>query len=334
MKATSLMTAATFVAGIALAWTPTHAADSMKMTFNWLAGAAHLGFIYGDELGFYKDVGIDIEFEEGRGSGPTSQMVATGQTDIGMASATAALTTASKGAPIVVISPLFQVNSFGVISLAETGIATPSDLVGKKVGTSAGKAGTALFDAMLAAQEIDPSTIEIVNMDSKAMTGMLEQKVVDAVVNVPSQVQFPLMDRDIETRMLFFRDHGAPTINLAIIANSDKLKANPDLYRRFLSASLKGWAATRAAPEKAIAALRARYVDAKGADTLLRQFTGYISDLICPPGAAKIGLAPDTTWDVTYRILTERLNFPAERPITAYYTNDYIPADSPACVTH
>ena len=150
----------------------------------------------------------------------------------------------------------------------------------------------------------------------------------------PSQIEIPLMDRGVKTRTMFFRDYGAPTINLSIVANTDKLRKNPDLYRRFLRASLKGWAAARANPEAAVAALRERYVDAKSASNLLRQFRLYISDLLCPSGAKTIGLAPKSTWDTTYKILTERLNFPANKKIEEYYTNDFLPADAPKCVQH
>jgi NitT/TauT family transport system substrate-binding protein len=59
----------------------------MKITLNFLAGGPQAGFVYAKKLGLYKNAGIDLTIEEGRGSATTAQMVATGQTDAGFADA-------------------------------------------------------------------------------------------------------------------------------------------------------------------------------------------------------------------------------------------------------
>ena len=45
----------------------------MKLTLNFLAGGPQAGFIYAKKLGYYKDVGIDLTIEEGKGSATTAQ---------------------------------------------------------------------------------------------------------------------------------------------------------------------------------------------------------------------------------------------------------------------
>ena len=57
----------------------------MKMTFNWVADTGYIPFLYADELGYYKDAGIEMEFEQGRGSVVTAQLIAQGQADVGYA---------------------------------------------------------------------------------------------------------------------------------------------------------------------------------------------------------------------------------------------------------
>ena len=71
----------------------------MKLTLNFLAGGPQAGFMYAKKLGYYKDAGIDLTIEEGKGSATTAQQVATGQTDVGFADAPAAMQIRSKGAP-------------------------------------------------------------------------------------------------------------------------------------------------------------------------------------------------------------------------------------------
>src|SRR6266508_5263087 len=87
-----------FLAAI-LIGSPVVGAEKAKITLNWLPGEASIGIIYADALGYYKDAGIELEIEPGKGSGTTSQLVAAGNTDIGFANGPSAITIASKGAP-------------------------------------------------------------------------------------------------------------------------------------------------------------------------------------------------------------------------------------------
>ena len=84
-------------------------------------------------------------------------MVATGQTDIGFADAPAAMQLRTKGAPVKIVAPVLQTNGFAIISLEESNIQSPKDLIGKKVAVQPGTAQTTLLDAILAANGIDKS---------------------------------------------------------------------------------------------------------------------------------------------------------------------------------
>ena len=59
--------------------------------------------------------------------------------------------------------------------------------------------------------------------------------------------------------MMYFRDNGVALVSFGLIANEEKLKANPDLYKRFVAASLKGLAAAMKNPEAGVDALRKNY---------------------------------------------------------------------------
>ena len=76
------------------------AADKIKLTMNWTADSAHLGFALAQKNGYYADEDLEVELEEGRGSAVAAQLVATGQAELGYADAGAALNVASQGAPI------------------------------------------------------------------------------------------------------------------------------------------------------------------------------------------------------------------------------------------
>jgi len=70
---------------------PAQTPKPMKLTLNFLAGGPQAGFMYAKKLGYYKDAGIDLTIEEGKGSATTAQQVATNQTDVAFADAPAAM---------------------------------------------------------------------------------------------------------------------------------------------------------------------------------------------------------------------------------------------------
>ena len=326
----AILSAAVVAAGLAFGAWQAQAADHMKMTFNWVADTGYIPFLYADELGYYKEAGIEMEFEQGRGSMVTSQLIAQGKADVGYADSGAAISVAAKGGPIKIIAVINQANSYGLVSLADSGIKTPADLEGKKVGVCPGCAQVPLLDAFIAVQHLD-GKVQVENVQESAFAGLLTEKKVDAVAQDPQTIMVPLAEKGVETQMMYFRDNGVALVSFGLIANEEKLKANPDLYKRFVVASLKGLAAAIKNPEAGVDALRKRYPDSAPKATALASFTKYDIPTFCIAGAKSLGSPPQSAWDMSYEIMTKSMNIPTDKPMTYYYTTDYLPADAPSC---
>jgi NitT/TauT family transport system substrate-binding protein len=321
-------------AGLAvlLGATTASAADAptpFKLTLNFLAAGPQAGFMYAKKLGFYKEAGIDLTIEEGKGSATTAQLVATGQTDAGFADAPAAMQIRSKGAPVKIIAPVLQTNGFAIIALAETGINAPRDLIGKKLAVQPGTAQTTLLDAILSENKIGPDQINVINIDPSAFVGSLLEKRVDAILGGADFHSIQITDRGFKTSEMFYRDVGVPTVGLSIIARDDRLKADPELYRKFVEASLKGWDEARRDPEAASAAVVEQFPSATPDQTLKQLKVDLL--LVCAPGATSLGHVPEKNWQRSFELLTAYLGLPKDHPITDYYTDDFLPAKAPAC---
>jgi NitT/TauT family transport system substrate-binding protein len=301
----------------------------LTLTLNFLAGGPQAGFMYARKLGLYREAGIDLTIEEGKGSATTAQLVATGQTPVGFADAPAAMQIRSKGGPVKILAPILQTNGFAIISLEETGIKSPRDLVGKRVAVQPGTAQTTLLDPIFAANQIDRDKVNIVNIDPAALVGALLEKKVDAILAGADFQSVQIRDRGFKVTDLFYRDIGVPTVGLSVIAREDKLKADPELYRRFVAVSLRGWDEARKNPAAAAAAVVEQFA-AANQEQILKQLRVDLL-LLCAPGATALGRVPDKNWQITYDLLTTYLGLPKERPITDYYTTDFLPASPPTC---
>jgi len=305
------------------------AGKPMKITLNFLAAAPNAGFMMAKQMGLYQKAGIDLTIEEGKGSGTTAQMVATGQTDLGFADAPAAMQLRTKGAPVKIIAPVLQTNGFAIIALEDSGIASPKDLVGKKVAVQPGTAQTTLLDAILASNQIDKSKVDIINIDPGAFVGALLEKKVDAILGGADFHSIQIRERGFKVRDIFYRDVGVPTVGLSIIARDDRIKANAELYRKFVETSLQGWDAARKNPDAAADAVVAQFPSVKKAQ-VLAQFE-VVNKLLCAPGATALGKVPEANWTKSFELLTQYLGLPKDKPITDYYTTELLPASAPAC---
>ena len=304
-------------------------AKPLKLTLNFLAAAPNAGFMMAKKLGLYEKAGINLTIEEGKGSGTTAQMVATGQTDIGFADAPAAMQLRTKGAPVKIIAPILQTNGFAIISLEESNILTPKDLIGKKVAVQPGTAQTTLLDAILATNGIEKSKIDIINIDPGAFVGAVLEKKVDAILGGADFHSIQMRERGFKVRDIFYRDVGVPTVGLSMIARDDKIASDPAILKAFVAASLAGWDAARKNPAAAADAVVEQFPSVKK-EQVLAQFE-VVNKLLCAPGAPSLGKVPQQNWTTSFDLLTQYLGLPKDKPITDYYTEDLLPASAPSC---
>jgi NitT/TauT family transport system substrate-binding protein len=329
MNRRTLIATAAFLALTTTSALAQGAGKPMKLTLNFLAAAPNAGFMMAKQMGLYEKAGIALTIEEGKGSGTTAQMVATGQTDIGFADAPAAMQLRTKGAPVKIIAPVLQTNGFAIISLEDSGIKTVKDLIGKKLAVQPGTAQTTLLEAILSGNEIDKSKVDVIAIDPGAFVGALLEKKVDAILGGADFHSIQIRERGFKVRDIFYRDVGVPTVGLSMIARDDRIKADAELFKKFVDVSLQGWDAARKNPDAAADAIVAQFPAVKKAQ-VLAQF-GVVEQLLCAPSSPSLGNVPRRNWTVSYELLTKYLGLPTDKPITDYYTTELLPASAPAC---
>ncbi|WP_367714723.1 ABC transporter substrate-binding protein [Nitratireductor sp. GISD-1A_MAKvit] len=308
------------------------AQDKITMQMNWTADTAHLGFALAQVKGIYADHDLEVELVEGRGSAVAAQLVATGQTDIGYADTVATLNVASQGAPIKIISTIWKSGQFGIQYLADSGISEPKDLVGKKLAVSPGSAMLPLIPVFLKANGIEEGEVEIVNAAESAFIGLLTSGQVDAVSQTPENIVVPLAAEGIEAGNMYFYNNGVPLASLSLVAREDRLAERPDVYRRFIEATAEGWKAAMEDPKAAIEAIYEVFPETEHPREALTQSADYSFSSVCPGGQGDIiGMTPTETWDTMYQVMTTTMDLSADRPVTDYYTNDYVPENAVTC---
>src|SRR4029077_20689973 len=86
------------------------AATPVTFQLNWTAGGSNAGFASAVGEGYYKDAGLDVTIVQGNGSGNTAQLVASGRAQLAYADAVAISQLIAKGAPMRIVSTVYQSN--------------------------------------------------------------------------------------------------------------------------------------------------------------------------------------------------------------------------------
>ena len=318
---------AAIAAGLALAASNAVAANTpITFQLNWVAGGANAGFAAAVAEGFYRDAGLDVTLVQGNGSGNTAQLVANGRSEIAYADAVAVSQLIAKGAPMKVLSTVYQSNPNEVSALKKTGIKSVKDLAGKKVGVPSGSSQTTMLPLLLKANNLKESDVNLINMPPTAMVPSLLQGQVDAILGSVDSYQIQLEAQGAQTDNFMFADHGVPTVSTSIFASDSYIKNNPEVIKKFIAASLKGWYFALDNPEKAVKDLKSVFPEMN--EKLATAELASIKPLLCSGGAKYIGKAEDALWVKTQDLLSEVKLLPAGQDPKTYYTNAYLPPAS------
>jgi NitT/TauT family transport system substrate-binding protein len=299
-----------------------------KVTFqlNWTAGGPNAGFAAAKAEGFYKDAGLDVTIVQGNGSGNTAQLVASGRSDLAYADAVAVSQLIAKGAPMKIVATVYQSNPNEVSALKKAGIKSIKDLKGKKVAIPSGSSQATMLPLFLEANDLKESDLNLMNMPPAAMVPSLLQGQVDAILGSVDAYQIQLEAQNAELDNYTFAEHGVPTVSTSIFATDSFIKDNPDVLRKFIAASLKGWSFALDNPEKAVKDLKEVFPDVN--EKLAAAELAAIKPLLCSGGAKYIGKAEDAHWERTQKLLSAVKLLPEGQDPKSYYTNAFLPQDS------
>ena len=320
-------TVATISAAISVA-AATACAAGTPVTFqlNWMAGGPNAGFAAAVAEGYYNEVGLDVTVVQGNGSANTAQLVANGRAQLAYADAVAVMQLIAKGAPMKVVSTIYQSNPNAVMSLKKTGIKSVKDLAGKKVGVPSGSSQTTMLPLLLKANNLKESDLNMIDMPVASMVPALLQGQVDAVLGSIDAYQIQAESQGAQLDVYTFAAHGVPTVSTSIFASNDYLKSNPDVVKKFIAASLKGWSFALDHPDQAIKDVKKVFPEVN--EKLATAELAAITPLFCSGGAKYIGKAEDALWAKSQDLLSEVKLLPAGQDPKSYYSSDYLPPAS------
>jgi NitT/TauT family transport system substrate-binding protein len=327
IKRLTLMAAALF----ALIAAPVFAQgkDKVVLLLNWYVYSEHAPFFLGKARGYYDQEGIDLDIQEGRGSGVTVQAVAAGTANFGYADVPTMIKAASKGAPVVAVGVALQTSPMSVMGYADRNIRKPADIKGKTVAVTPGDSMSQIWPLFLKKTGLSDADFKTVSGDAQTKLNAVINNQADLLLGYVMDQAIKLQDATHkQVYPIRFADYGVNMVSSGIIVQKDFLKQKPDLVKRFMRATTKSLEEAAKNPDAAVDAMLAANPKSGVKETAL----------VGMKNTAALYKGPDNpndrplrvggkNMDETLALLVEYggLDKGSAGKATDYYSNDYLP---------
>ncbi|MDM8550263.1 ABC transporter substrate-binding protein [Desulfobacterales bacterium HSG2] len=226
---------ATLLTGQGLAKDPLH---PMTIRLNWATNVQFAGILLAKERGWYREAGIELTVRGWeKGVSPVDEVLA-GKAQVGVTDASALVKSRIRGAGIKAVMTAFQKSPICLMSKKEQGIETVKQLVGKRIGMSNPKTEVAVR-IMMKNQGLDYKDIIPVK------SGWDLQPFIDGEFDV----FFAFLNNEpLVMKKLGYEVNVIPGFNYGYdfyagtcFMTERMIADQPDLSRRFVSVTLRGW---------------------------------------------------------------------------------------------
>jgi NitT/TauT family transport system substrate-binding protein len=285
------------------------AADKLDYRLKWLFNASVVGDLYADTHGHFQQAGLQVNVKAGGPERDAIKELELGQAQFGVASADQVIRALDKGAPVVVIAQLFQINPLQwIYRQSAPPIVTLADLEGRVIGVTFGGNDETIMRTLLAKAGLREPAVELFNVRYDYTPFYRRQ--VD-IWPVYRNTQGIIIGRKMQADndpVRFFRpaDFGVRFVANSVVTSQKMIARQPETVRRFIRALLAGWEAALDPANAARSLDMLQQVDRDTPRDLLVEQLDITRTLVKPEASRAIGTIDVAAWKQTETIMRDQ----------------------------
>ena len=297
---------------------------TVTLAMGFIPNVQFAPFYVAVEKGYFADEGIDVEFDYGWET-DLLKLVGSGDLQFAIASGDQVILARSQGLPVVYVMNWYRRFPVTVVSLAETGIRKPADLIGRRVGTPATYGASYIgWRALLDASNLKETEVNLVSIGYTQVAALTEGQVEAAIcyaMNEPVQMEV----EGLSLNVLYVADV-ANLVSNGLITNEASVREQPDLVQGMTRAALRGLAYTIGNPGEAFE-ITAKHVPEVLADPQKEAVSRAILERSIEfwrAGAGQLGRSSLEDWDLSLQVMQEMGLVGPGSDAGSMFTNQFI----------
>lgn len=257
------LVAAALGAGLMLGSAAQAQEREVKFVLDFISLGRHAPWYVALGKGYYKEEGLNVSIQPSKGTADAIRAVVSGIADIGFIDIPSLVASGAAGGAIKIVAVNYQKPPYCVFSLDPgANITEPKQMAGLEFGSSTSSFLPRIMQAFMAMHGVDGKTLKVVNIDGAARVPMLAARKVASVDQfIMSEPSIRRAVTDAKPKCLFLGDHGLEIYSNSIGTTEEYLTKNPDVVKKFVRASLRGWQFALANPEES-AKIQLQYIKA------------------------------------------------------------------------
>lgn len=230
----------------------------LKMSLDGEFGPQNVAVAVAAEKGYFSDAGLSVSANPPVHPVRPIPYVVTGTDEVGISHQPEVELAQAQGAPVTIVGTLVTRSTTAMIWLKKSKIGGIADLKGKTVGIPGLAFQERFLNRILARAGLDPGEVKIETVGYKLVPALVDGRV-DAIFGGYSNVEgVNLEARGLDPVVTGVESLGIPSYDeLVVIARSDQVEAQPQLFRDLISALARGNAAAVDDPGVAVKAIEA-----------------------------------------------------------------------------
>lgn len=228
--------------------------EKVTLLLDWTPNTNFSGFYAAIDEGYYLEEGLDVEIVQAPGS--VVQMVAAGQAHFGISYQEEVTYARLSDIPVISIAAILQQNTSGFASLKDKGIETPVDFEGKRYGGWGSPVEEATIRALMERYGADFSQVDMITTGEVDLLIVIEREADFAWIYYGwNGIEAKLKGMELNFIELRSLDPALDYYTPVLITGETLAETEPDLVKRFMRATEKGYMLAIENPARAAAIL-------------------------------------------------------------------------------
>ena len=302
------------------------AQEKISLRVDFSPAGSHSALHLANQKGWFKEQGLEVDIQDGRGSINTIQLVGAGQADFGWVNLGPMAIARESGMSLKSIAGIFRKGDLSIMVDEKSNIRTPKDLAGKKIVLFTASPWMPFLDLFFKNGGLSRNDVSIVFVDPTSMFPNYASGQSDAVASL-GPFALPIINLNRPSRQILAADYGIAFPSFGLLTREETIANKPQTAQKVVSTVLRAWTYILAGREgEGVDAVIAARPNAKlDRNVLLGQLELYKAHIETEHTKGQpLGWQSDKDWEAAIRTMEAAgVIKPGKKP-GEYYTNQFV----------